>query len=380
MTLQSSGQISLSQIASEFGDTTPNSMSEFYRNGSLVPSTKIVDTTGSNLTGISGSNAPKWQGGTPANNCRVFQGLSANPTVSSGSTDANRILSNGTTFVESEDSTCYPKFANQNNGTWTAPYAGTVHIICVGGGATASYWGGQGHDSGAGGGAVYATATVASGAVLNWTAGGAGHEGSVGPHPGNQNRGGSGGGGTSQVTGTNSGGTAFTVRALGGQWSPFSWEFNYGTSSAPQVNSRNRTAGGPAYANGGCTQVSSATGGDGFWSYNGGGDEPSGWGDSGLNSIVTSTSTWAGHTTINKNHSQFTDLSFNTSTGSLTTGSGGWGQGGYGKTSSNDGYNSPGAAGVVFIWMQPKIQTTINSDIPTSGTISMDDFYNGEDA
>lgn len=380
MPLQSSGSISLGDIATEFGGTSPHSMSEYYRNGDNVNSTKTVDADGTLLSGISGSNAPRWQGGTPANNLRVFQGLSANPTVSSGSADANRYLSDGSVFVESEDSTCYPKFANQNNGTWTAPYAGTVHIICVGGGATASYWGGQGHDSGAGGGAVYATATVASGAVLNWTAGGAGHEGSVGPHPGNQNRGGSGGGGTSQVTGTNSGGTAFTVRALGGQWSPFSWEFHFGTSSAPQVNGRNRTAGGLAYANGGCTQVSAATGGDGFWSYNGGGDEPSGWGDSGLNSIVTSTSTWAGHTTINKNHSQFTDLSFNTSTGSLTTGSGGWGQGGYGKTSSNDGYNSPGAAGVVFIWMNPQQTTTINQDIPTSGTISMDDFYDGDGA
>ena len=379
MPLQSSGAISISQIATEFGGTAPHSLSEYYRDGDNVNSTKTVDADGTLLTGISGSNAPRWQGGTPANNLRVFQGLSASPSVSSGSADANRYLSDGSTFVESEDSTCYPKFANQNNGTWTAPYAGTVHIICVGGGASASYWGSQGHDSGAGGGAVYATATVASGATLNWTAGGAGHRGSVGPHPGNQNRGGGGGGGTSQVTGTNSGGTAFTVRALGGQWSPFSWEFHFGTIT-PQVNSRNRTAGGIAYANGGCTQVAAYTGGHGFWSYDGGGTEPSGWGDSGFNSLVTSTSSWAGHTAAGYYHSSFTDLSFNTSTGVLTTGSGGWGQGGFGKTSSNDGTASVGAAGVVFIWMDPKQTSNINGDIPTSGTISMDDFYDGDGA
>jgi len=36
MALQGSGAISLSDLATEFGDTTPNSMSEFYAGGSLV--------------------------------------------------------------------------------------------------------------------------------------------------------------------------------------------------------------------------------------------------------------------------------------------------------------------------------------------------------
>ena len=38
MTLQSSGAISMSNIASEFGGSTPHSLSEYYRGGSLVPS------------------------------------------------------------------------------------------------------------------------------------------------------------------------------------------------------------------------------------------------------------------------------------------------------------------------------------------------------
>lgn len=49
MALPSSGAISLSAIASEFGDSTPNSISEFYRGGSLVPNTSIntnVPTSG----------------------------------------------------------------------------------------------------------------------------------------------------------------------------------------------------------------------------------------------------------------------------------------------------------------------------------------------
>ena len=39
MTLQTSGAISLSQVQSEFGGSNPISMSEYYRNGSNVPST-----------------------------------------------------------------------------------------------------------------------------------------------------------------------------------------------------------------------------------------------------------------------------------------------------------------------------------------------------
>lgn len=48
MPLQGSGNIALSQIASEFSDSSPHQLTEFYRNGSLVPSTKTV--TGSNVT------------------------------------------------------------------------------------------------------------------------------------------------------------------------------------------------------------------------------------------------------------------------------------------------------------------------------------------
>jgi len=49
MALPSSGAISLSAIASEFGDSTPNSISEFYRGGSLVPNSSTnsnVPTSG----------------------------------------------------------------------------------------------------------------------------------------------------------------------------------------------------------------------------------------------------------------------------------------------------------------------------------------------
>lgn len=387
MTLQTSGSISFSQLATEFSDTAPHSMSEFYRDGSLVPSEEVLNVSGSNISTLSGTYAPKFQGGSTPNNLRVFQGRANYPTSNSGSADADRYLSNGNVFSEGEDGTCYPRFANQNNGTWTAPYAGTVNIICVGGGASTSYWGREGGDSGAGGGAVYATASVSSGAVLTWYAGGAGHRGSVGPHPGNMNRGGGGGGGTSRVTGTNSSGTSFTVRALGGQWSSFSGYFRgYGTAglnitstyTPTSINGQRRHEGGPAYATGGCTQVAAAQGNHGQWWGNGGRTVLSDWGNSGLNSIITSTTTWTGHTNGGYHYGSYTSLSFNTSTGSFTPGSGGWGQGGR-KTDFSGGGGSVGAPGVVFIWMNPKSVGSLNSNVPTSGTISVQDFYGSRD-
>jgi len=378
MTLPSSGAISLGDIATEFGDTAPHSMSEFYRNGGLVPDQKVVPAAGTALSTLSGSNAPLWQGGSRPNNLQVYQGTSANPSLT-GTAGADRYLSDGSLISESQPDSCYPLFTGQNNGTWTAPYAGTVNIICVGGGAASSYWGREGGDNGAGGGAVYATATVSSGATLTWYAGHAPHNTAVGSNDGSGNDGGGGGGGTSRVTGTNSSGTAFTVRALGGQYSPFSWFFSQGTSGL-SINSRNRTRGGPAYATGGCTQVAAADGGHGFWWGSSGTSVPSGWGDSGFNSIVTSSTTWSGHnSSIGRSQSSFTDLSFNSSTGVLTTGSGGWGQGGR-KQDYGDATGSLGAPGVVFIWMDPEEYQSINQTVPTSGVVTFSNFYDGENA
>ena len=57
MTLQSSGAISLANLATEFGDGVPHSMSEFYKSGSLVPTTVPDAVTASNLGGSNSPNA-----------------------------------------------------------------------------------------------------------------------------------------------------------------------------------------------------------------------------------------------------------------------------------------------------------------------------------
>mgnify|MGYP001242634811 CR=1 FL=1 len=48
MTLPSSGAISIGDLASEFGGSAPHSLSEYYRGGSLVPSTKQSTVTATN--------------------------------------------------------------------------------------------------------------------------------------------------------------------------------------------------------------------------------------------------------------------------------------------------------------------------------------------
>jgi hypothetical protein len=45
MPLQTSGAISLSQVQAEFGGANPVSMSEYYRGGSYVPSTRATSST-----------------------------------------------------------------------------------------------------------------------------------------------------------------------------------------------------------------------------------------------------------------------------------------------------------------------------------------------
>lgn len=57
MTLQNSGSISFSQLAAEYGDSAPHSMSEFYRNGILVPNsvtTTSVGSVGASSTTVTG--------------------------------------------------------------------------------------------------------------------------------------------------------------------------------------------------------------------------------------------------------------------------------------------------------------------------------------
>lgn len=91
MTLQTSGAISLSQIQSEFGGSNPISMSEYYRDGSYVPST-ITGSAGS-WSSYTGTLSPAyyWQStGSLYWNGTYIGGWDGSGTFSSGGYDYQR--------------------------------------------------------------------------------------------------------------------------------------------------------------------------------------------------------------------------------------------------------------------------------------------------
>jgi hypothetical protein len=51
MTLQSSGAISIANLASEYGGSAPHSLNEYYKGGSLVPSTVAETVTAASMSG-----------------------------------------------------------------------------------------------------------------------------------------------------------------------------------------------------------------------------------------------------------------------------------------------------------------------------------------
>lgn len=342
MALPPSGTLSLADIATEFGDSTPNSMSEFYKDGSLVPSQKIIPASGSDITAFSGTNAPKFQGGSLPNNTQVYEGVenSKNPGTITNS------------------------LADQRTGlTYTTPYAGTLYVLVVGGGAAGSWWGGGIGYAGSGGAAALVSKTVGSGEAYSVTVGGggAGH----GPANGHGQ-----GGSASVVTGPSS----FSVTATGG-----SHTSPYGSGNA---------GGTATIAGTGVTTISSSSGTVGA---SGNGQTGGASGIISLTNVTVSpingsdTEIWAQSTRnspLSSNTKYWEPGSFNTGTGawtfSDTTIMGGWGQGGYGLFGDFNGGH--GAGGLVVMWMNPQQYQAINTSVPTSGTISIADFYGAEDA
>jgi len=341
MPLPTSGVLSFSDIATEFGDTVPYSLSEYYRNGSLVPSVKNVPTTGTDIGPMSGTNAPKFQGGGVPNGIEVFEGIEN--TKSTGSVTGSKAV--------------------QRTGlSWTTPYAGTMYCLAVGGGGAGSWWGGGIGAAGPGGGAILVSKPVSAGEVYNITVGGGGK--------GHGPSGGWGqGGSTSQVTGPGS----FNVYGSGsGHSSPYSGGGGggRGASGTGVTTIAGANGGGTSRANG-------ATGGaSGITNLTGLSVAPIRAGDT----QIWYYSTRNGN--LNNAGAAWQPGSWNSSTGSWTFSNtarmGGWGQGGYGLYGDYNGGH--GAGGVVIMWMNQIAQSNINQNVPTSGTIDFQNFYGGENA
>lgn len=339
MPLPTSGAISVSQLATEFGDSVPYSLSEYYRNGSLVPSTKNVPAVDADIGPMSGTNAPKWQGGAVPNNLQVFEGIQ-NP--------------------KGNGSITYSKAAQRTGLSYTTPYAGTLFCLVVGGGGAGSWWGGGIGSAGGGGGAALVSKTVAAGEVYSVTVGGGGR--GHGPPSGTGQ-----GGSTSTVTGPGS----FSVSGNGSGHS-----YPYGSGGG----------GGRSISGSGITTLGQSNGGTGAKGNNQTG------GSSGITNLTGlsvapirsgDTQIWYYSTrngNLNNSNAVWQPGSFATSTGSWTFSNtarmGGWGQGGWGNYGDYNGAH--GAGGVVIMWMNQIGQSNINQNVPTSGVIALDDFYGGE--
>ena len=78
MTLQTSGAISLANLASEYSDSQPNSLSEFYRNGGKVPNSITVNVPAGSYSTQYNVNTHYWRVG-------IFSELRwANVSINSG--------------------------------------------------------------------------------------------------------------------------------------------------------------------------------------------------------------------------------------------------------------------------------------------------------
>ncbi len=134
MTLPSSGTISLGEIATEFSDSQPNSMSEFYRDGSLVPSSKTVTQSftasqsgGGNGTG-DGNGGPA--GGSGIYNQIVFPAnATVDQTINWSWAITNSVWSNwGKLGSQPEDPNGYRSF----NGSYSLTVGSTTHTASGG--------------------------------------------------------------------------------------------------------------------------------------------------------------------------------------------------------------------------------------------------------
>ena len=112
MAIPGSGPIKISELATEFGDTTPNSMSEYYRGGSLVPDSPTnsgVPASGAialeDFYGAQNRVALALTISSSTQNYDVFTQANASPSYSAGSSDITLTVNPGVVVGSSSTGT-----------------------------------------------------------------------------------------------------------------------------------------------------------------------------------------------------------------------------------------------------------------------------------
>ena len=227
MAIPGSGPIKISEIATEFGDTTPNSMSEYYRGGSLVPDSPTnsgVPASGAialeDFYGAQNRVALALTISSSTQNYDVFTQANASPSYSAGSSDITLTVNPGVVVGSSSTGTYALQVPSgfTSGDTVTVVNGGTV----IGRGGNGGS-GGPGYPSGnagAGGSAgnalyvAFPTVVTNNGTLAGGGGGGGGGGGRINPPSGppknpvqgNSFGGGGGGGGAGNTAGSGAGG------------------------------------------------------------------------------------------------------------------------------------------------------------------------------
>ena len=318
MPLQGSGSISISEIVAEFGGTAPHSLSEYYKDGDNVPSTKAISASATKSTD---GDTDDFGGVTGLTVTRATDSVTAPSGSGTGSGSAGGItvtVSSSGTFVKDLGSqTVQDEFqsslsvtaGNRVRATWSYIGGGFAAITFQDNGSPPSNVGSASITSSGG------TATVPSGAVkATFSVGG----------------GGGANGGAYTLTHQNPSATAYQI----------------------QFNNTN------AYA---VSLTSSSTGGARTLSAS-----------SGNVTVQAGSTTDNQDWTIASTAPTVYDFSVTNGTGVDGTAN---------STSVANGAtvtisDNQGSSSLAVSWSATE---TINADVPTSGAISMTDFYNAED-
>ena len=258
MALPSTGTLSISDIATEFNDTAPNSMSEFYRGGGKVPDSagnSSVPTSGQigigNFYNAANRAAVALSIAANTQNYDVYTQASANPGYVAGTSDITVTVSPGVAVGSTSTGSYALSIPNSFNPGDTVTIVNNGTIIGRGGnggnGGTKYQYppyptgAGPGYPGYGGGNAVYVnfpTIITNNGTIAGGGGGGGG--GAATQLPGGNYGGGGGGGGAGYSGGSGGGLTPPT--------SPVPFTFNGTPGSAGSL-----TAGGAGGSRGGGT-------------------------------------------------------------------------------------------------------------------------------